>query len=123
MPVTQAHEEGFEVCVTTMLQGARRRKRSDMAVRRMVHPGIAPITWMALFRGVAAGAPTRFPVKGAFSCQLKSRPPDRLRRKSRLWSLSCRRRSSFVLSAEALRDFEMAHKKVGKCAAALMEQT
>lgn len=47
-PALQAACEGFDVYVVTDASGGVSVEAHDMAVRRMVHAGIVPITWMAV---------------------------------------------------------------------------
>src|SRR5713226_9943519 len=48
MPAIQAMGEGYDVYVVTDASGGVSVEAHDMAVRRMVHAGIVPITWIAL---------------------------------------------------------------------------
>ncbi len=48
MPAIQALGEGYEVYVVTDASGGVSVEAHDMAVRRMVHAGIVPITWIAV---------------------------------------------------------------------------
>ncbi|RBM10973.1 hydrolase [Streptomyces sp. PT12] len=48
MPSIQAAGEGFEVFVVTDASGGASKEAHDMAVRRMIQAGVAPITWLAV---------------------------------------------------------------------------
>ncbi|RKN12238.1 hydrolase [Streptomyces radicis] len=48
MPAIQAAGEGFEVYVVTDASGGASKEAHDMAVRRMIRAGVAPITWLAV---------------------------------------------------------------------------
>src|SRR2546427_2476 len=48
MPAIQAQGEGYEVYVVTDASGGVSVEAHDMAVRRMVQAGIAPLTWLAV---------------------------------------------------------------------------
>ena len=48
MPVIQALGEGYEVYIVTDASGGVSAEAHDMAVRRMVQAGAAPMTWMAV---------------------------------------------------------------------------
>ncbi|MFC9085924.1 hydrolase [Nocardiopsis dassonvillei] len=48
MPAIQAAGEGFEVFAVTDASGGASAESHDMAVRRMVQAGVAPITWLAV---------------------------------------------------------------------------
>jgi nicotinamidase-related amidase len=48
MPAIQAQGEGYDVYIVTDASGGVSPEAHDMAVRRMVQAGVAPITWIAL---------------------------------------------------------------------------
>lgn len=48
MPVIQALGEGYEVYIVTDASGGVTPEAHDMAVRRMVQAGAAPMTWLAV---------------------------------------------------------------------------
>src|SRR5437660_4803682 len=48
MPAIQAAGEGYEVYAVTDASGGVSAEAHEMAVRRMVMPGVVPITWLAV---------------------------------------------------------------------------
>jgi nicotinamidase-related amidase len=48
MPAIQAQGEGYDVYAVTDASGGVSVEAHDMAIRRMVQAGVAPITWLAL---------------------------------------------------------------------------